>query len=175
METVKTAETVATHTLNSWNIFVYLRFGEFAPSYYFQSFRHSGRFQSYQQQSLVEVWDGDSWDRSHRFQTQSHRNPTRRCSTKLPLFVWQPLIWSYLLQPCWPDEAYPRSHSATTLRKDMTNGHYNTKETLRKDMANARSFPLSVFANYRRPLSPAVLLYPLMDRAHSLQSPLSAG
>ena len=29
METVKTAETVATHTLNSWNTIVYLRFGEF--------------------------------------------------------------------------------------------------------------------------------------------------
>ena len=34
--------------------------------------------------SLVGVWDGDSWDGSHRFQTQSHQNPTRRCSTKLP-------------------------------------------------------------------------------------------
>ena len=33
---------------------------------------------------LVGVWDGNSWDPSHRLQTWSHQNPTRRCCTKLP-------------------------------------------------------------------------------------------
>ena len=34
---------------------------------------------------MVEVWDGDSWDRFHSFRTSSHHNPTRMCCTKLPI------------------------------------------------------------------------------------------
>ena len=40
----------------------------------------------YRRKEKFGVWDGNSWDLSHRLRTWSHQNPTRRCSTKLPRF-----------------------------------------------------------------------------------------
>ena len=37
---------------------------------------------------MVGVWDGDSWDLSQQFQTSSQHNPNRRCSIKLPSYLF---------------------------------------------------------------------------------------